>query len=578
MGHDEGFDRWRERPLLGAGLQALLTVTPLAAGIGIGIVASRYVLADRIDGPVAAWVVGGVAGMLTVWALQPVVRRLVPLAWLLKLGMLWPGQAPSRFDVARRAGRVRDLEERLAEAREHGLRGHAEHAAELILSMTAALTAHDRKTRGHAERVRVFTDLLALEMGLPRHERDRLRWSALLHDIGKLEVPEKVLNKPGKPSPREWEQLRAHPVAGDRILAPLRDWLGEWADTALHHHERWDGDGYPNGLAGHEISRGGRIVAVADAYEVMTAARAYKRPMSAAAARAELVACSGEQFDPAIVRAFLLVPVWRLRWAMGPFAWVAQLPLARDVVHAGSSAAAMAPAAGAAGATAILVGASLHPAGANNPTDADVTADAIDVETEDGSAAPATTGEWAQRDRAPSSTTSSSGESGAGVPSESAAADPRAPLPPTDAEPSIGDHLPDPAEEAPSDRGERAEEAHDTEAADDAADTVVPDAPGAVSKLVEDTAAAAGKLIEDTSSAAAKLVDDTSRTAGKVIEDTSKTAGKVVEDTSKTAGKVIVDTTTAVDEAADDLTGTVGEVVDGAVDAAVGSVKGLLGK
>ena len=363
----EGGDgqRWRERPVLGATLQGALVVVPLLIGIAAGLAVGRWAGPERTGTTLATWALAGSTAMVTVWLLQPLVRRLVPLAWLLRLGMAWPGRAPSRFKVAREAGRVRDLEQRLARARAQGLQGEPEQVAELILTLTAALTAHDRKTRGHAERVRVFTDLLALEVGLPRDDRDRLRWSALLHDIGKLEVPERVLNRPGKPSAREWEQLKAHPKAGHRIIAPLREWLGEWGDATLHHHERWDGSGYPQGLSANEISRAGRIVAVADAYEVMTAARSYKRPMSAAAAREELVACAGSQFDPAVVRAFLLIPLWRLRFALGPFAWLAQLPVARDVVHASSSMSTvpLSTAAGAAaGAAAIMVGSNLQPA------------------------------------------------------------------------------------------------------------------------------------------------------------------------------------------------------------------------
>jgi hypothetical protein len=152
--------------------------------------------------------------MVVVWALQPVVRRAVPLAWLLRLGMLWPGPAPSRFKVARGAGRVRDLEERLARAQERRETGDAERAAERIRALVAALTSHDRRTRGHAERVRVFTDLLAIEFGLGREDRDRLRWSALLHDIGKLEVARRILNKPGKLTDEEYEVIKRHPVLG----------------------------------------------------------------------------------------------------------------------------------------------------------------------------------------------------------------------------------------------------------------------------------------------------------------------------------------------------------------------------
>ena len=325
--------RWEERPVLGALLHAALTIIPLLIGLGVGWFLHLRLPVDGVIG-LPRWVTAGIGGMVATWAVQPLFRRLLPLAWLLKLGMLFPGHAPSRFRVARRSGRVRDLETELARTPRAGTERSASHGAEHALALVAALTAHDRKTRGHAERTRVFTDLLTEQMGLPRGDRDRLRWAALLHDIGKLHVPTSILNKHGKPTEHEWAVLRQHPVTGDQLMAPMREWLGEWADTALHHHERWDGTGYPQGLEGAEISLGGRVVAVADSYEVMTAARAYKRPSSAVAAREELVRCAGTQFDPAVVRAFLLVPLSRLRWALGPFAWLGQLPLARDVVHA----------------------------------------------------------------------------------------------------------------------------------------------------------------------------------------------------------------------------------------------------
>src|SRR5690606_837458 len=144
----------------------------------------------------------------------------------------------------------------------------------------------------------------------------------LLHDIGKLEVSERILNKPGKPTTREWQELRRHPEAGYRMLEPLQEWLGEWAVTVLHHHERWDGGGCPAGLAGEQVPLGAGIVAAADGYDVMAAARSYKRPSSSTAAREELVACAGSQFGPAGVRAFLRIPLPRLRWAFGPLAWL----------------------------------------------------------------------------------------------------------------------------------------------------------------------------------------------------------------------------------------------------------------
>src|SRR5439155_27298376 len=151
-------------------------------------------------------------------------------------------------------------------------------------------------------------------------DRDRLRWASLLHDIGKLQVHSRILNKPGKLGAREWKAIHRHPEEGAKLAAPLAPWLGEWASTIEQHHERWDGAGYPYGLKGTEISLGARIVGAADAFEVMTANRPYKKAMSAGAARHELTRCAGAHFDPTVVRAFLNISLGRLRWVTGPVA------------------------------------------------------------------------------------------------------------------------------------------------------------------------------------------------------------------------------------------------------------------
>ncbi len=219
------------------------------------------------------------------------------------------------------------LEQRLEEARGGGLPGESlDEAALRVVELATALRLHDRRTRGHCERVRVYADMIGREMALSKQEREKLHWAALLHDVGKLEVPADILNKKGKPSAEEWEILRGHPDAGRSIIAPLLDWLGPWAAAAWEHHEYWDGRGYPRGLQGGEITLSGRIVAVADAFEVMTATRSYKKPMTPGAARRELTRCAGTQFDPAVVRALLSLSIGRLNRVMGPITWVAQLP------------------------------------------------------------------------------------------------------------------------------------------------------------------------------------------------------------------------------------------------------------
>jgi putative nucleotidyltransferase with HDIG domain len=280
-------------------------------------------------------------------------KRFLPLAVLFRLSLVFPDRAPSRFAMARGAGNVRQLELRIKEARDRGVDPEPARAAEQILALVAALSAHDRKTRGHSERVRAFTDLVAGQLKLSSEDRDRLRWAALLHDIGKIHVPARILNKPGRPDAREWEQLQAHPAIGARIAEPLLPWLGPWGHAIEHHHERFGGGGYPHGLEGDRISFAARIVTVADSFEVMTAARSYKKPMSVPAARRELAACAGEQFDPAIVRAFLKVSLGRLWWTVGPMSWTALAPIIGPLQRAGGQLAGAAT--GATAAAAVVV-------------------------------------------------------------------------------------------------------------------------------------------------------------------------------------------------------------------------------
>jgi putative nucleotidyltransferase with HDIG domain len=326
--------RWRPRARLGIAVSLAAFVLPLLAAVGVASLLAQVIARPDGTGRVILWWLGILASsMVAMGIVELLSRRLLPLAALLKMTMLFPDRAPSRLAVARRAGSTRELARRTHEREGGGSREPIEVAAG-ILALAAALSRHDRKTRGHSERVRAFTDLLADELELSPADRDRLRWSSLLHDVGKMSVHADVLNKHGSLTAAEWDELKRHPLEGARIIEPLRAWLGPWALTVEQHHERFDGTGYPFGLSGDAISLGARIVSVADSFEVMTAGRSYQRSMSPLMAREELTRCAGGQFDPDVVRAFLNISIGKIRWVMGPLSWLADVPVAARLSNA----------------------------------------------------------------------------------------------------------------------------------------------------------------------------------------------------------------------------------------------------
>ncbi|HUZ68253.1 MAG TPA: HD domain-containing phosphohydrolase [Candidatus Saccharimonadales bacterium] len=317
---------WRRRPLLSWGLRVLIFAVPVGFSFGVALLLSRMLPRAHSPWAAALWIgTAAVGSLLTLVLFERAARRLLPLAALLNVSLLFPDKAPARFAVARRTGTPRELRERMEAARASGQVDRAQDLA-TVIELVLALNVHDRASRGHSERVRVFTDLLTAELKLPEADRARLRWAALLHDVGKLEVPASLLNKPSAPDEEEWVVLRRHPEDGARMVAPLLPWLGEWGAAVVQHHERYDGTGYPRRLKAHEISLAARIVSVADVYEVMTAPRPYKRPMSVVASRQELIRVAGTQLDPAIVRAFLNISSGNLWRTIGIGAWIAQIP------------------------------------------------------------------------------------------------------------------------------------------------------------------------------------------------------------------------------------------------------------
>lgn len=336
---------WEARPVAARVIRVAVLLVPISVGCLAAIGANRLIAPPDSVVPAllrAAAIV--VISSAVVWGADRFARRLLPLAALMQLSLVFPDQAPSRFRSALRSGSSRTLERTLDDTRRHGLAKDPGDAARQVVQLIGAIGDHDRRTRGHSERVRLFADLVGEELKLSKEERQKLQWGALLHDLGKLMVPSDILNKKGKPSAEEWRILEGHPDAGMELIAPLREFLGEWVHAIGGHHEKWDGSGYPAGLRGGQIPRAAAIVAVADSFEVMTAVRSYKKAMPLAEARAELTRCAGTHFSPEVVRAFLSISLGHLRIVAGPLAALAHLPFLGNLAQLPGAAAAAAPA------------------------------------------------------------------------------------------------------------------------------------------------------------------------------------------------------------------------------------------
>jgi HD-GYP domain-containing protein (c-di-GMP phosphodiesterase class II) len=192
----------------------------------------------------------------------------------------------------------------------HALNGHSSRTRTIeppiVSALASTLRVRDAETQGHSERVVKFSLMLGTQLGLSNAEMESLAYGSLLHDIGKIGIPDAILRKPGRLTQVEWIKMREHPLLGMQILKGIES-LEEATLVVAQHHERWDGDGYPFGLRSIEIDRNARIFAVADAYDAMTSDRVYQTRKSYDTALLELTRCAGHQFDPEVVEAFALI-------------------------------------------------------------------------------------------------------------------------------------------------------------------------------------------------------------------------------------------------------------------------------
>lgn len=180
-------------------------------------------------------------------------------------------------------------------------------SVQAVQALAAVVRVRDHRIGSHSYRMIRLAEETARRLNLVCKDLLLIRLGALLHDIGKIGIPDAILHKPGPLNEEEWGLMRKHPMLGARILGEVDGYFQELAQIVISHHERWDGRGYPRGLAGEEIPLAARILSVVDAYDAMVSSRPYREAVSITAAEAELQRCAGTQFDPAVVEVFLRV-------------------------------------------------------------------------------------------------------------------------------------------------------------------------------------------------------------------------------------------------------------------------------
>jgi len=175
---------------------------------------------------------------------------------------------------------------------------------EIITSLANALEARDPYTEGHSKRVSDYALMIAEKLNWSVEQKDKLRKAALLHDLGKIGIPDKILHKKGRLNEEEYDLIKKHEIFSVKILEPLKE-LNEVLPWILYHHERWDGKGYPHGLAGDAIPEAAQIISLADVFDALTTGRDYKIAFSSDDAIEELVKNKGTQFNPRLTDIFV---------------------------------------------------------------------------------------------------------------------------------------------------------------------------------------------------------------------------------------------------------------------------------
>jgi putative nucleotidyltransferase with HDIG domain len=189
---------------------------------------------------------------------------------------------------------------------------------ETLIGLVSALDLREHNTRMHSQRVRDYTELIADRLGVDEKMKREIGFGALLHDVGKIAVPDQILFKPGKLTEQEWVEMRKHPEAGYRIVKRI-GFLKDAAEIVYAHHEKFNGRGYPRGLKGESIPLGARMFMVVDVYDALTSARPYRSPMTYEEAAAEIKLQSGSHFDPVVVDTFMAITPEQLQEIAGRY-------------------------------------------------------------------------------------------------------------------------------------------------------------------------------------------------------------------------------------------------------------------
>jgi putative nucleotidyltransferase with HDIG domain len=263
--------------------------------------------------------IGLSAGILAAGAAWWMARRItLPLRRLAETmsEMARTGQLRSDFRTAGGGREVRMIEDTLqtlTTSLEESLRARERSYVEAVGAVVTAADARDHETSGHSFRVALYAATLAKAMGIHGEELKAIEWGALLHDVGKMVVPDEILRKVGALTEDEWHIMKQHPSWGFDMLAEVSFLQPAVLDIIYCHHERWDGEGYPRGLTGESTPLSARIFAVVDTYDAITSDRPYRRARSHQTAVNELQRIAGQQLDPSIVEIFCEIPEVELR-------------------------------------------------------------------------------------------------------------------------------------------------------------------------------------------------------------------------------------------------------------------------